>query len=96
LRVLCVVRYKSLRRADQSSRGVLPSVVYLRVIMNPRYEKALAHWRLLRHGNNNSVRGSRCNYSPRAPIRPIGAAAYGQLSLSTGAHESMATFLDRP
>ena len=27
LRVLCVVRYRSLRRADHSSRGVLPAVV---------------------------------------------------------------------
>ena len=34
--VLCVVRYRSLRRADHSSRGVLPSVVCLNVIMNPR------------------------------------------------------------
>jgi hypothetical protein len=27
--VLCVVRYRSLRRADHSSRGVLPTVVCL-------------------------------------------------------------------
>jgi len=27
LRVLCVVRYRPLRRADHSSRGVLPTVV---------------------------------------------------------------------
>jgi hypothetical protein len=36
LLVLCVVRYRSLRRADHSSRGVLPSLVFLSVIMNPR------------------------------------------------------------
>jgi hypothetical protein len=34
--VLCVVRYRSLRQADHSSRGVLPSVVCLSVILNPR------------------------------------------------------------
>ena len=34
--VLCVVRYRSLQWADHSSKGVLPSVVCLSVIMNPR------------------------------------------------------------
>jgi hypothetical protein len=35
--VLCVVRYRSLRRADHSSRGVLSSVVCLKcVIVKPR------------------------------------------------------------
>jgi hypothetical protein len=34
--VLCVVRYRSLRRADHSSRGVLLSVVCLSVIVKPR------------------------------------------------------------
>jgi hypothetical protein len=34
--VLCVVRYRSLRRADHSSRGVLPSMVCLSVIVKPR------------------------------------------------------------
>ena len=33
--VLCVVRYRPLRRADPSSRGVLPSVVCLSVIVKP-------------------------------------------------------------
>ena len=32
----CVVKYGSLRRADHSSRGVLPTVVCLSVIVNPR------------------------------------------------------------
>jgi hypothetical protein len=36
LLVLCVVRYKSLGRADHSSRGDLPGMVYLSVIVNPR------------------------------------------------------------
>jgi hypothetical protein len=37
LRVLCVARYRSLRRAGHSSRGVLPSVVCLKyVIAKPR------------------------------------------------------------
>jgi hypothetical protein len=34
--VLCVTRYRSLRRVDPSSRGVLPSVVCLSVNLNPR------------------------------------------------------------
>ena len=33
-----------MRRADHSSRGVLPTVVCLSVIMNPDNEDALAHW----------------------------------------------------
>jgi hypothetical protein len=32
----CCVFWRSLRRADHSSRGVLPSVVCLSVIVNPR------------------------------------------------------------
>ena len=35
-RVLCLVRYRSLRPADHLSRGVLPSVVCLSVIVGPR------------------------------------------------------------
>jgi hypothetical protein len=34
--VLCVVRLRSLRQADHSSRRVLTSVVRLSVIVNPR------------------------------------------------------------
>ena len=34
--LLCVVRYRSLRRTDHPSRGVLPCVVYLSVIMETR------------------------------------------------------------
>jgi hypothetical protein len=36
LLVLCVVRYRSLRWVDDSSRGVLPTVVCLSVIVKPR------------------------------------------------------------
>ena len=36
LGVMCVVRLRSLRRADHLSRGVLSTVVCLSVIMNPR------------------------------------------------------------
>jgi hypothetical protein len=36
LRLLCVVRQRSLRRADHSSRGVLPSVLCLSAIAKPR------------------------------------------------------------
>jgi len=47
--LLCVVRYRSLRRADHSSVGVLPTVgrrcLWSRNLVN---EEALAHWGLLR------------------------------------------------
>ena len=47
--LLCVVRYRSLRRADHSSGGVLPTVgrrcLWSRNLVN---EEALAHWGLLR------------------------------------------------
>jgi hypothetical protein len=47
--VLCVVRKRSLRRADHSSRGVLPTVVrrcvWSRNLVN---EEALAQWGRLR------------------------------------------------
>jgi hypothetical protein len=39
--VLCVVGYRFLGRADHSSKGVLPSVVCLSVIANPRYRGGL-------------------------------------------------------
>jgi len=47
---LCLVRYRSLRRADQSSGGVLQSVVCLSVIVTPRQREgpgplgAVAPW----------------------------------------------------
>jgi len=47
--VLCVVSYRSLREADHSSRGVLPTVVrrcvWSRNLVN---EEVLAHWELSR------------------------------------------------
>ena len=44
--VLCFVRYRSLRWADHSSRGVLPTVVCRRAwSRNLVNEKALAHWK---------------------------------------------------
>jgi len=47
--MFCVVRQRSLRRADHSPRGVLTTVVrrcvWSRNFMN---ENALAHWGLLR------------------------------------------------
>jgi hypothetical protein len=43
-------RWRPLRRADYSSRGVLLSAVCLSVIVKPRQEEALAHYGLLRHG----------------------------------------------
>jgi hypothetical protein len=48
LRMLCVVRYRSLRQADHSTRGVLPNLVrrYVRS-RNLVNEEALAHWGLL-------------------------------------------------
>ena len=50
--VLCVVRSRSLRRGDQTSRRVLPTVVrrcvWSRNLVN---EETLAHWGLLRQKN---------------------------------------------
>ena len=47
--VLCVVRQRSLRRADQSSRGVLPTVVRRCVwSRNIMIEEAMARWGLSR------------------------------------------------
>ena len=49
--VLCIVRWRSLRRADHPSRGVLPSVACLSVIVKPRQWggpgllEAVAPWR---------------------------------------------------
>jgi len=52
--VLCVVRERSLRRADCSSRGFLPIVVHHCVwSWNLVNEEALAHWGLLRHKQMN-------------------------------------------
>jgi hypothetical protein len=51
LRVLCVVRYRSLCRADHSFRGVLPGVVCLSIIDKPKYRvgpgslEAVAPWK---------------------------------------------------
>jgi hypothetical protein len=41
LRVLYVARQRSLRRADHSSRGVLPSVVCLSVIVKSLFLRVL-------------------------------------------------------
>ena len=52
--VLCVVRKRSLRQADHSSRGVLPTVVrrcvWSRNLVN---EEGLAHWGVLRQKQTN-------------------------------------------
>ena len=54
LYVLCVIRQRSLRLADHSSRGVLPSVVRRRVwSRNLVNEKALPHWGLSRQKQTN-------------------------------------------
>jgi len=49
--MLCVVRWRSLLRADHSSRSVLPTVVclWLWILDN---QEALAHWKLLRRCKN--------------------------------------------
>ena len=46
----CSIRFRSLRRADHSSRGVLPSVVCLSVTVNFRQWGGLDPVGLLRHG----------------------------------------------
>ena len=57
--VLSVVRYRSLRRADHSSRGDQPSVLCLVWLWGLDSEEALAHWGggLLRHGGGPTCFG---------------------------------------
>jgi hypothetical protein len=52
--VLCVVRYKSLPRADHSCRGFVASVVFVSVV-NPDNEEALACLGLLDHGEGGGL-----------------------------------------
>jgi hypothetical protein len=56
---------KSLRRADHSFRGVLPSVVCLSMIVNPRYPGGPEPLGLLCHGKNiiNCGTGYFCWYT---------------------------------
>ena len=55
--VLCVVRQKYLRRADHSSRGVLPSVLRRCVLSsNLANEETLAHWGLSRQNKQTNKR----------------------------------------
>jgi hypothetical protein len=54
--VLCVVRYRSLRRADPSSRGVLPTVVCHCVwSRNLEHEAVLARVGLLRQKQTHAL-----------------------------------------
>jgi len=65
---MCVVKHRSLRRADYSSLGVLPSVVLLNVIVKPR------HW-----GGSGPLGGCRiikkkkCRIVPRKDVWGTGA-----------------------
>jgi len=47
--LLCVVRQMSLRRADHSSREILPKVVFLSVISKSPQWRALGQQRLSNH-----------------------------------------------
>ena len=54
--MLCVIRYRSLRRANYSSRGVLPTAARRCVLSrNLMTEEALAQWGLLRQKQNQGV-----------------------------------------
>jgi len=59
--VLCVVRQKSLRRADHSSRGVLPNVVCLSVIVNSRQWGGLGPLGLLHRGKKKTTQSMDMN-----------------------------------
>ena len=61
--VFCVVKFKSLRRADHSSRGVLQSVVCLSVISKPRQERELSSLLLSSHEKKNVI-SIRCRIFP--------------------------------
>ena len=54
LGLLCVLRQKSLRRADHLSRGVLPTVMS-RCVLSRNFvnEEALAHWGAVGQNNKN-------------------------------------------
>jgi len=54
--VLCVVRQRSLQRADHSYRGVLPTVVCRVWSRNPKNEEAVDQWGLL-HQIKNAIIG---------------------------------------
>jgi hypothetical protein len=56
LRVLCVVRQTSVRRADDLSRGVLPSVVCLSVI-EETHRGGLGPLWMSSHEHNTSTAG---------------------------------------
>ena len=60
--VMYVVRQRSLRRADPSSRGVLPTVVRRRMwSRNLVNEEAMAYWGLLRQKQTNTQRHTNKN-----------------------------------
>ena len=65
--VLCIVRYKSLRRTDHSSIGVLPSGMCL-WLCSLENEEVLLHYGLSRHNELYFLKSSR-NKTPHYVIR---------------------------
>jgi hypothetical protein len=55
LLVMCVDRYRSLRRADHSSKAFLPIVVCLCVSWSLDNEEAVVHYWLLAMGGENKL-----------------------------------------
>ena len=53
--ILCVVKYRSLRRADHSSRGVLPIVMCRNMISKPRQWGGLGPLEPSRYGKNPCI-----------------------------------------
>ena len=72
----CVLsgRERSLRRADQSSRGAILTVVRRWVwSRNLKNEEALAHWGLLRQNKKRNERSVRCWPIKCTSVRPRGS-----------------------
>ena len=66
MRLLCVVRERSLRRADHWSRGVLPTVVHRCVgSRNLVNEEAVPHWGLSRQKQTKQNSCSVSNFTTR-------------------------------
>jgi len=60
--VLCVVRYRSLRQINQSSRGVLPTVARRRVwSRNLENEEAKAHYRVVKNTTTQGCNAKKTN-----------------------------------
>jgi len=82
--ILCVVRQRSLRRANHSSKRVIPTVVRRCVwSRNLVKEEALDHWGLLRQKQTNKTcMKQKFSASGTHPLYPIRHITHGPSSLT--------------